>query len=229
MAEKILIIDDNVIFLKFMKRAFESQGFTVLTAENGMKGLETFHQQAPDLIILDIMMPGIDGWEVCRRIREVSSIPIICLTALNSLDDIVQGLEQGADDYLVKPFEIDELRARVAAQLRRSRMPHEKPDFLRFGGDELVINRKEQQVFVSGTELSLSPTEYNLLLFLAERAGRILSPEDIYRAIWGEWCATKPELVKWHIWRLRQKIEEDSSNPRFILTERGKGYRFSLH
>lgn len=229
MAEKILIIDDNVSLLRLMERTFESRGFTVLTANNGAKGLKTFHQMAPDLIILDIMMPGMDGWEVCHRIREVSAVPIICLTALDSLDDIVQGLEKGADDYLVKPFEIDELRARVAAQLRRSRMSHEKPDILRFGGDELVINRQEQQVFVSGQEISLSPTEYNLLVYLAERAGRIISTEDIYQAVWGDWCTTKPDRVKWHIWRLRQKIEEDSSDPRFILTERGKGYRFSLH
>ncbi len=227
--EKLLVIDDNIGLLRLMQGAFESDGFTVFTAQNGPEGLEKFHRVAPDLVILDIMMPHMDGWEVCQRIRKVSAVPIICLTALSSVADTVRGLEHGADDYLSKPFKVDELQARVKAQLRRARMSHERPEILRFGDNELVINQSEQRVFVLGEEIELSPTEYNLLVFLAESAGRILTPETIYHAIWGDWCETKPDRVRWHIWHLRQKIEPNAEEQRFILTERGKGYRFALN
>ncbi len=225
--EKILVIDDDVILLKLIRRSLEPFGFSIHTATSGEEGLKLFPQIAPDLVILDVMMPGMDGWEVCRRLRQTSSVPIIFLTALDSVNDIVQGLVGGADDYVAKPFKIDELGARVTAQLRRSRMSHQQPDVLRFGGGDLIINRAEQTVFVHGQEVQLSPIEYNLLLFIAERAGRIIPVRTLFDAIWGSMAETGPEGVKWYIWRLRQKIETDPQNPRFILTERGKGYRFS--
>ncbi len=229
MGEKILVIDDDTNLHKLISRTLESEGFSVFTAANGPEGLKLFHRIAPDLVILDVMMPGMNGWEVCRRLRRVSSVPIIFLTALDAVENVVQGLVGGADDYLTKPFKINELTARVVALLRRARMPHEQPDILRFGCGELIINRTEQTVFAGDEEVSLSPIEYNLLLLMAEQAGRIFSVEQIFDTIWGPRADTGPQSVKWYIWRLRQKIEPDPQNPQFILTERGKGYRFSPH
>lgn len=227
MAEKILVIDDDENLLILTERILQKQGYLVTTASNGEQGLTLFRQIAPDLVILDVMMPGMDGREVCRRLRQASSVPIIFLTALGAERNVVDGLMDGADDYLVKPFRPEELRARVNAHLRRARMPYEPISILRFGDGDLIINCAEQTVFAYNQEVQLSPIEYNLLLFMAKRAGRILPTEVLYDAIWGSLAETGPETVKWYIWRLRQKIEADPRNPRFILTERGKGYRFS--
>lgn len=229
MTEKILAIDDHEDVLTLIRTTLQAEGYEVHTARNGEEGLRLLRQIAPDLVILDIMMPGVDGWEVCDRMRETSSIPIIILTALKTEQDVVQGLVGGADDYLVKPFRMKELRARVAALLRRVRMPRERLNVLRFRDGDLVINRSEQAVFVRGEEVPLSPVEYNLLLFMAERAGLILSTRQLIDSVWGSSANRGAQSVKWHIWRLRQKIEADPRRPCFILTERGKGYRFSAH
>jgi two-component system KDP operon response regulator KdpE len=228
MTEKILIIDDHQPILRLIGKLLEPEGYSVLVAQSGSEGIDLFHQTAPDLVILDIMMPGMDGWEVCRRLRKTSAVPIIFLTALGSEEDIVAGLMDGADDYLTKPIRKDELRARVAAALRRTHMPHEHTDILQLANGDLVINRTEQKVFAYGKEVLLSPIEYNLLLFLAERAGRIVSTQLLSDTIWGSKAAAGSQGVKWYIWSLRQKIEIDPQEPRFILTERGKGYRLSL-
>ena len=227
MNEKILVIDDDEFLLRLIQRLLKPEGYSVHVAGNGEDGLKVFHQVAPDLVILDVMMPEMDGWEVCRRLRQVSPVPIIFLTALSAESNVVGGLVGGADDYLVKPFNAPELRARVTALLRRARMPLNQPDVIRFGGGDLIINRAEQLVFAYKKEVQLSPIEYNLLLFMAERAGNILPTELLFDAIWGSLAETGPQSVKWYIWRLRQKIESDPQQPRFILTERGKGYRFS--
>jgi DNA-binding response OmpR family regulator len=227
MAEEILVIDDDENLLQLITQSLQPHGYSIHTATNGGEGLALFHQVIPDLVILDVMMPGMDGWQVCERLRQISCVPIIFLTALGTVDHVVHGLMTGADDYLSKPFRVDELGARVAAILRRARMSPAQPDVLRFGGGDLIINRAERTVFAHGQEVSLSPTEYNLLTFMAERAGRILSAQKLYDAIWGYATQTGSQGVKWHIWRLRQKVEADPSNPRFILSERGKGYRFS--
>lgn len=227
MPETILIVDDHEPMLKLISRLLESEGYSILTAQSGDQGLDLFHQTAPDLVILDVMMPGMDGWEVCRRLRKTSAVPIIFLTALGSENDIVTGLTDGADDYLTKPIRKDELRARVAATLRRARMPHEQPNILRFANGDLVINQTEQKVFAYEHEVLLSPIEYNVLTFLAERAGRIVSTQLLSDTIWGAGTSAGSQGVKWYIWSLRQKIEVDPQEPRFILTERGKGYRFS--
>jgi len=226
MPEQILVIDDDEYSRRLIRKVLESEYF-VFTAASGEEGLSLFRQVAPDLVILDIMMPGMDGREICHRLRQISAVPIIFLTALDSKKDVVSGLVGGADDYLVKPFHPDELRARVAAVLRRARMTYEQLSTLRFGNGDLIINRAEQTVFAYGKEIPLSPIEYNLLLYMAQRAGRILTSEHLFNAIWGPTTTGNLEVVKWYIWRLRQKIEQDPRNPRFILTERGKGYRFS--
>ncbi len=215
--------------LKLINQALSPHGFSIFTTTMGEQGLALFPHVAPDLVILDVKMPDMDGWEVCRRLRQTSNVPIIFLTALDTTDHVVQGLTNGADDYLEKPFKIAELVARVTALIRRSRMPHEQLDVLRFGGGDLIINQAEQTVFARGEEVPLSPIEYNLLLFMAERAGRILPVQLLFDSIWGSTADTGPESVKWYIWRLRQKIEPNPKDPQFILTERGKGYRFSPH
>ncbi|RLC91282.1 MAG: DNA-binding response regulator [Chloroflexi bacterium] len=227
MAEKILAIDDDETLLELIRISLQREDLSVFTTMSGEEGLALFNQIAPDLVILDVMMPGIDGWEICRRLRKVSTVPILFLTVLDSVEHIVRGLQSGADDYLVKPFRVSELTARVTALLRRTRMPHDQPDILRFGGGDLIINRTEQIVFAYGQEVSLSPIEYNLLVYMAERAGRILPTQLLFDAIWGPWAEAGPQSVKWYIWQLRQKIEATPKNPRFILTEYGKGYRFS--
>lgn len=229
MAERILAIDDDYLLLQLIQRSLESGGYEVTVALNGESGLQLLHESQPHLIILDVMMPQMDGWETCRRIRDRSTVPVIILTALGSHQDIIKGLKMGADDYLVKPFHPEELQARVEAVLRRMRMPPPPSDTspLRFGGGDLIIDPGNRQVMVHSKAVELTPTEYDLLLFMAKRAGRILSTEVIFDNVWPYDADTGSESVKWYIWRLRNKIEEDPRHPRYILTERGIGYRFA--
>ncbi len=229
MAERILAIDDDYLLLQLIQRSLESAGYNVVTALNGQSGLKQLRESQPHLVILDVMMPEVDGWETCRRIRDVSTVPIIMLTALESHQDIVKGLRLGADDYLVKPFHPEELQARVEAVLRRMRMPPPPSDTspLRFGGGDLIIDPVNRQVMVNGEVVDLTPTEYDLLLFLAKRAGRILPTDFIFDNVWSYDADAGPDSVKWYIWRLRNKIESNPRSPRYILTERGIGYRFA--
>jgi len=229
-AERILVIDDDQMLLKLVQHSLESAGYKVTVALDGQSGLQQLHESQPHLVILDLMMPHMDGWETCRRIREISTVPIIMLTALGSHQDIVKGLKMGADDYLVKPFDPEELRARVEAVLRRIRMPSPLSDSspLRFGGGELIIDPANRRVIVRGQVVDLTPTEFDLLLFMAKRAGRILPIDVIFDNVWPYDADAGPDSVKWYIWRLRSKVEDDPSNPRYILTERGIGYRFAI-
>jgi len=228
-AERILAIDDDQLLLQLIQRSLESGGYEVSTASDGQSGLQQFHEFQPHLVILDVMMPHMDGWETCRRVRDVSTVPIIMLTALGSHQDIVKGLNMGADDYLVKPFHPEELQARVEAVLRRLRMPPPASDSspLRFGGGDLIIDPANRQVMANSEAIDLTPTEYDLLLFMAKRAGRILSTDVIFDNVWPYDADASPDSVKWYIWRLRNKIESEPRNPRYILTERGIGYRFA--
>ena len=224
----ILIIDDDKGLLRLVEMALEAHGFEVKTALNGETGLELFQTDPPDLVVLDVMMPGMDGRMVCKRLRERSTIPILFLTARDQVQARVEGLTLGADDYLIKPFNVQELVARIEALLRRTRLPAKTPpQILRFGGGALVINHDSRQVFVDGEQIHLTPTEYDLLHFLAERAGRVLSVDMIYNNVWSYESDADPKTVRWYIWRLRQKIEPDPNNPRFIITEPSLGYRFS--
>jgi two-component system KDP operon response regulator KdpE len=228
-AERILAIDDDYLLLQLIQRSLESAGYEVTIALNGESGLQQLRKSPPHLVILDVMMPQMDGWEICRRIRDLSTVPVIMLTALGSHQDIVKGLKMGADDYLVKPFHPEELQARVEAVLRRMRMPPPPSDTspLRFGGGDLIIDPANHQVMARNEVVDLTPTEYDLLLFMAKRAGRILSTDIIFDNVWPYDADASPDSVKWYIWRLRNKIEEDPRNPRYILTERGIGYRFA--
>lgn len=224
----ILLIDDDKGLLRLVELSLRSHGFDVITAVNGELGLENFRMHSPDLVVLDVMMPGMDGRAVCQKLRERSTVPILFLTAQGGIEQRIHGLTLGADDYLIKPFNVHELVARIEALLRRSRLtdPH-KSEVLRFADGYLVINQETRQVFISGETLHLTPTELDLLLYLAQRPGRPLSVQMIYNSVWSYESDADPKTVRWYIWRLRKKIEPNNKKPRFIITEPGLGYRFS--
>lgn len=227
MAEKILVIDDDPLLLQLIEASLKQENYEVYVVSSGEEGLQLLNVVRPHLVILDIMMPNLSGWETCERIRKVSTVPIIILTARGSQADIVRGLRGGADDYLVKPFHPSELLARVSAVLRRANMPPSSENApLRFGEGELMIDPVERQVTRAGELVDLTPTEFDLLLFMAGRAGRILSADFIFENVWSYDAEANVESVKWYVWRLRQKIENNPSHPRYIITERGVGYRF---
>ena len=228
MSITILVIEDDPLQMRIICDTLKASKFTTVGAQDGAEGLRLLYQHQPDLVILDVMMPHLDGWEVCQRIRDLSTVPIIFITARGSDEDRVKGLKLGADDYLVKPFVPAELQARVEAVLRRVRMPPPtKHQVLRFGNGELIIEPEVRKVMVQGQPVELTHAEYRLLLFMAERAGRVLSAMVLSDELWPNDPDVSVENVRWHIWRLRRKIEKDPENAQYILTERGLGYRFT--
>jgi len=225
MDAKILLIDDSQEMTWLLQRALARDDYEVEVAHSGSEGLRKAYAFQPDLILLDIMMPGMDGWEVLHRLREFSNVPVIMLTAVGGADKTVLGLDIGADDYITKPFEIEELKARVRAILRRASLPaSDESRPLRFGGGALVIDPASHRVTVKGTAIDLTPTEYKLLLYLAYNAGYVLSADQILESVWGPGYEDSPTNVKVYIRRLRQKIEVDPNDPRYILTQWGVGY-----
>ncbi len=223
---KLLIVDDDVKLVKALELYLSKAGYEVISALDGMEGLKRFHQHKPDLLILDIMMPKLDGWEVCRRIRDISDVPIIMLTAKGQEADKVKGLRMGADDYVAKPFSMKELGARVEAVLRRARLPPPKEGII-YADERLVIDSEKRLVTVDGKRVDLTATEQRLLFYLARNAGRTLTTEQILERVWGAEYVGDVDYVKLYVWRLRQKIEPDPRNPKYIITERGIGYRFA--
>jgi len=223
--DRILIVDDDLTLVELLSQCLEKTGYKVLSATNGIDGLQMVYKNKVDLIILDVMMPRMDGWETCSRIREISDVPIIMLTAKDEEADALKGFQCGVDDYVTKPFSFAELTARVKAILQRARKA--PPDKQRrvYAFDELVVDADNSQVTVRGKPVSLTPTEFQLLLNLAENAGRILSHEQLLSQVWGPEYVGETGYVKRYVWYLRQKIEDDPSNPQYILTERGFGYR----
>lgn len=224
---KLLIVDDDEKLVVAIELYLSRAGYDIVTAADGLQGMQRMYSQRPDLIILDVMMPRMDGWETCRRIREISDVPVIMLTARGQESDRVMGLKLGADDYVAKPFSLKELEARVEAVLRRTRLhPADKGRIL-YADDKLVIDSERLEVSKGGERVQLTGTEQRLLFYLAENAGRVLTNEQILEAIWGAEYVNEVDYVKLYVWRLRQKIEEDTHQPRYILTERGIGYRFA--
>jgi two-component system KDP operon response regulator KdpE len=223
--DRILIVDDDLTLIELLSQCLEKTGYKVLSATNGIDGLQMVYKNKVDLIILDVMMPRMDGWETCSRIREISDVPIIMLTAKDEEADALKGFQCGVDDYVTKPFSFAELTARVKVILQRARKA--PPDKQRrvYVFDELVVDADNSQVTVRGKPVSLTPTEFQLLLNLAENAGRILSHEQLLSQVWGPEYVGETGYVKRYVWYLRQKIEDDPSNPQYILTERGFGYR----
>jgi two-component system KDP operon response regulator KdpE len=223
---KILVVDDERRMVGFIRLNLEQDGFEVIEAYNGSEALERLRDSLPDLILLDVMMPDIDGFEVLRTIREISQIPVIMLTAKSEEDDIVKGLELGADDYVTKPFSPRELVTRVKAVLRRGSSFEEDEEGLIEIDDRLKIDFGRREVWVDDELVKLRPTEYRLLYHLVRNAGWVLTHDQILTKVWGYEYRDEPHYVRLYINYLRKKIEEDPSNPKYILTERGVGYRF---
>jgi two-component system KDP operon response regulator KdpE len=225
--EKILVVDDEARILRLVRSNLEPQGYKVLTAMDGESALTAAEMNDPDLIILDLMLPRLDGFEVCRRLREFSTVPIIILTAKGEEVDKVKGLELGADDYLTKPFGVPELLARIKAVLRRTRVaPTQKLEPV-FNLAAFSVNFAQRRVSANGRDVKLSPTEYKLLYELVTNAGRVVLHQDLLARVWGREYRDETEYLRVYIRYLRQKIEEDPSSPKLILTEPGVGYRFA--
>jgi two-component system KDP operon response regulator KdpE len=225
MTSKILIIDDEEDFLQLMRWQLEPKGFQILTARDGVEGLQVLQEQQPHLVLLDLMLPRMSGWETCQRIREYSDVPIIMLTALSSSQDKVRGLDLGADDYLTKPFGLSELVARINAALRRSHHPLHRDPIVQID-DRLVLDRAHCQVIVDGQSVDLSPIEYRLLNCFVDSPDRILTHQSLLTQVWGWEYANETHYLKVYIYNLRKKIEPNPQEPQYILTERGLGYRF---
>jgi DNA-binding response OmpR family regulator len=225
-AKRILVVDDEPRMIGFIRMNLELENFQVAEAHNGLEALEVIRTQLPDLVLLDVMMPKLDGYETLRMLREFSNIPVIMLTAKGEDEDIAYGLELGADDYIPKPFSPRVLSSRVRAVLRRSEMPATAHKAVLKIDDRLSVDFNRREVLVNGEPVKLRPTEYRLLFHLIENAGWTVPHEQILAKVWGYEYRDEAHYVRLYVNYLREKIEEDPSNPKYILTERGVGYRF---
>lgn len=223
---KVLIVDDEPRMIRFIQLNLEHDGFEVYEATSGGEALKQLRDQMPDLIILDIMMPDLDGFDTLQMIREISTVPVIMLTAKGEEDDRVRGLELGADDYITKPFSPRELSSRVQAVLRRSEMPSAAEHEMIEVDDRLKIDFDRREIWVKGKLVKLRPTEFRLLYHLVQNAGWVVPHEQLLAKVWGYEYRDETHYLRLYINYLRQKLEKDPSNPKYILTERGVGYRF---
>ena len=222
MKTKILLVDDDQTLLSLLSQYLRESGFDVLDAPNGGAGLRLAYNERPDLVLLDVMMPGMDGWEVCARLRELSDVPIIMLTAKASEADKLRGFQLGVDDYVTKPFSFAELVARIQAILGRARDERDETGYVAHG--EIVLDMEKYQASISGRTLDLTPTEFRLLEVLVRRKGKVVSDKDLIGEVWGSY-RSDPALVRRYILMLRKKIETDPSSPIWLQTVRGFGYR----
>ena len=227
MEATILIVEDDKELGRLLRENLQDRGFQVLLAHNGLDGLQLLQKHRPDLVLLDVMMPRMDGWEACRRIRETSDTPIIMLTARRDEQDKVRGLQLGADDYVIKPFSVAELTARIQAVLRRYIHPV-VPEYIRQIDDRLAIDQARNQVLMYGQAIELSDIEYRLLNCLLDQAGCVVTHQNLLTQVWGWEYADEVRYLKVYIHRLRAKIEQDPQNPVYIITERGRGYCFQI-
>ena len=223
----ILVVDDEPRYVRWITVNLRASGYRVLTAADGQTALDLTAGERPDLVLLDIGLPVLNGLEVCRRIREFSTVPIIMLTAKAAEADKVAGLDAGADDYLPKPFGPPELMARVRAVLRRARYAESPTDEPVFQHGDLAIDFARHAVSRGGEPVDLTPTEYKLLVQLARHAGRVLVPEELLTAVWGPEYRDETQHVRLYVSRLRRKIEPDPEQPRYVLTKPGIGYLFA--
>jgi DNA-binding response OmpR family regulator len=222
----VLVVDDDICMLRMMKRMLELEGFQAVIADNGDMALRSFEREAPDLVLLDIMMPDMDGYTVCRRIREFSQVPIIMVTARGDDKEKVEGLNSGADDYVTKPFSASELAARVRAVLRRA-STQDRPQDVIFRYKDLLVDFASRRVMVNDTELQLTSTEYKLLSYISLNAGRVITPDQLLDKVWGEKYMGAPHLLQVNIARLRKKLGDNAKKPTYILTRPGIGYIMS--
>jgi len=223
---QVLVADDEARMIHFIRMNLELEGFQVIEASNGIEALDMVRKHIPDLIILDVMMPQLDGFETLRMLREFSGIPVIMLTAKGEEEDKVRGLELGADDYVTKPFGARELVSRVKAVLRRVSSIGEPGEAVIQIDKRLSVDFNRREVIVAGRRIKLRPTEYRLLYHLIENAGWTVPHEQLLAKVWGYEYRDETHYVRLYINYLREKIEEDPANPKYILTERGIGYRF---
>jgi DNA-binding response OmpR family regulator len=225
-AKKILVVDDERLITESLEYSLKQEGFQVMVARDGYRALEVVHEEAPDLIVLDIMLPGMDGWETCRRLRQESTVPIIMLTARGQEIDRVLGLEIGADDYLAKPFSFRELLARIRAIFRRMAF-EETPKTNQIQIGDVRLDVAAHKVYKNDQELTLTQKEYDLLRTLMSHAGRVVTRAELLDQVWGvEWLGDTRTLDV-HIRWVREKVEKDPSQPRYVQTVRGVGYRFA--
>jgi DNA-binding response OmpR family regulator len=223
----ILLVDDEDSVQKLLSYPLERDGFRVLAAKDGEEALEKFASEPVDLVVLDLMLPKLDGLEVCKRLRAQSTVPIIMLTARDDELDKVLGLELGADDYITKPFSIREFRSRVRALLRRASLPaQDRRESETIETDGLVVDPSRRTVEVRGEAVQLTYVEFELLRTLAANPGRVFSRRQLLEALWGDSAYREPRTIDVHVRHLREKLERDASEPEFILTVRGAGYRF---
>ena len=223
---RVLVVDDEERMVRFIRLNLEHDGFQVFEAFNGNQAIDQIRSNLPDLVLLDVMMPDIDGFEVLRMVRESNTVPVIMLTAKGEEEDRVRGLEMGADDYITKPFSPRELVSRVRAVLRRTEMSSASTHGLIEVDERLKLDFDRHEVWVGGELVKLRPTEYRLLYHLVKNAGWVLTHDQILTKVWGYEYRDEPHYVRLYINYLRQKIEKDPANPKYILTERGVGYRF---
>lgn len=225
--KRILVVDDEPRMIGFIRMNLELEGHQVIEAHNGLEALESVRTQLPDIVVLDVMMPELDGFETLRMLREFSDIPVIMLTAKGDENDKVYGLELGADDYVTKPFGPRELSSRIKAVMRRWKNPATSPsDAILEIDDHLSVDFNQREVIVDGERVKLRPTEYRLLYHLIENAGWTVPHDQLLAKVWGYEYRDEAHYVRLYVNYLREKIEEDPSNPQYILTERGVGYRF---
>lgn len=227
MDEKLLVVDDEPILLKGLKFSLEQDGYQVEVAVDGNEAYDKILENGYDLIVLDLMLPGMDGLEVCKRVRETSMVPIIMLTAKGEDSSKVLGLEYGADDYLTKPFNILELKARIRAILRRASFADQNVTTSQLNVGDFSINTLGRKVSIQGREINLTAKEFDLLLLLILQRDKIFSREELLEKIWGYEYFGDVRTVDVHIRRLREKIEDNSSAPRYIMTKWGVGYYFN--
>ena len=222
----ILVVDDEERMARFIRLNLEQDGFQVVEAFRGLDAIHELRDAMPDVVILDVMMPDLDGFEVLKMIREISQVPVIMLTAKSEEDDRVKGLELGADDYVTKPFSPRELVSRVRAVLRRTESAGFVSKDIFEIDDRLKIDFGRREVWVDGELIKLRPTEYRLLYHLVQNAGWVMTYDQLLSKVWGYEYRDEPHYVRLYVNYLRQKIEKDPANPKYILTERGTGYRF---
>ncbi len=224
----ILVVDDDAGLLRLVSRSLEVAGYQVITAGEGTTALQLVESESPNLVLLDVIMPGLNGFQVCQRIRELADIPVIMLTVKDEVENVAHGLNNGADDYIPKPFSDSELLARTKAVLRRRQFPEWMPQPV-FTSGELSCDFAQHKVMVADEEIRLCPTEYRILFLLARSAGRVLTHDQLLEKVWGWEYRGAGHILQVAMSRLRQKIGDNARNPKYIVTRAGIGYTFANH
>jgi two-component system KDP operon response regulator KdpE len=227
MPKKILVVDDDVELNKMLHLTLQRKGFEVQSVTSGPDALRAAYEYHPDIIILDIMMPDMDGWQVCERLREISDVPIIMLTAKVEEDSVVQGFLLGADDYVKKPFSVKELELRIRAVLKRAQMKEHRASPMLYEDEQLRIDLEQRKVFRDGRMIHLTPTEFKLLSYLVRHKGEVIVHEELLKEVWGPAYTDATSSLSLYIRYLREKLEREPGDPRYIRTEWGVGYWFA--